>query len=264
MKQSNQTLIPEHYRSIDEIVEFWELERPQFAPSDYIFRKLLHALCDGVFFEHGVAFRAYAYMMEMYSQTGEYRPDNPTAIRQPDGSYQTGPPNPVSELEPVKDLDDLIEYFELEAPDGFSLSLIESEETFKNWLKNTKFQSLPVEAQRILSFIAISKPAFQTWCAGEELSFPKFSRMWQGAEKIPKRDPSIFGTKITEREKCQSWLEDLMQNGDQEGLKPDYLEEAQFKFSIAERQFDIAWDNAKAKVGNPSWGKRGRRKKKNN
>lgn len=76
----------------------------------------------------------------------------------------------------------------------------------------------------------------------------------------PGSGPSLLAT-IAGQTRCYRWLVELMERGPQETSKSEYAARARAEFSIAQRQFLRAWDNAIAKVQNPDWGKSGRRRK---
>lgn len=164
------------FEPLSDLVDRWSNDAEAPGPRDYLFRRLLGAICDQQFFPNGLAIQAHRLLLNLYGADGEYRPNQSGVRIAENGKQELTPPERLPEFEPVRDAIDLHSYFHpmLDHQAELASSIVEDVDLFFEWLKNSVPEKRPSDVTLVLNHLAIDRSSFRRWCEDQGWGVPSF------------------------------------------------------------------------------------------
>lgn len=164
------------YRSLEEIAGTWATDPQAPGDRDSLYRLLVEAICDGAFFDDGLAVRAHALLRAMDPEGEGYAPFPYQAELLPDGSVRAVTGRRVPDFETPYDHVGLHAY--LGRAEGVPASAAEDPEAFFDWVRDTEALSHGEAVDRLFAHVVIGKRAFRNWCLVSRRAVPGFVSDW--------------------------------------------------------------------------------------
>lgn len=177
-----------HYRSLTDVADLWSRAPRATGDSRRLYQDLVAAVCDGAFFDEGLAVRPHALLRAMDPEEQSYAPFAKRAEIQPDGSIKAVPNERLPDFQTVYDRRMLHAY--LGGCRDISEALASDHEAFFDWVKNTDPSRHGVAVRRLFDHVSISARAFRAWCRASHRAMPDCVEDWP--DSLP-RDPNHWG-----------------------------------------------------------------------
>jgi hypothetical protein len=178
------------YRPLTRIAELWadELGKPHRAGQ--LYREMIEAVCDGDFFDDGLAIRSHALLLAIDTDRASYDPGSLGAEVGLGGSIQTKRNERLSEHERVRSRMELHEYIAPSLTGHVPEAVWLDPAVFFDWVKHTGSNSTNEAVDRLFKHVSIGKWAFRNWVFKRQPSTPKFVDDWP--DDLP-HDPNHRG-----------------------------------------------------------------------
>lgn len=214
------TMETQSFEPLSDLVDRWSNDAEAPGPRDYLFRRLLGAICDQQFFPNGLAIQAHRLLLNLYGADGEYRPNQSGVRIAENGKLELTPPERLPEFEPVRNAIDLHSYFHpvLDHQADLASSIVEDVDLFFEWLKNSIPEKRPSNVTLVLNHLAIDRSSFRRWCEGQGWGEPGFiaarseleaTSCGHHPEPQPRSDvptPSAFQATYWNRTQTVGWI----------------------------------------------------------
>ncbi len=164
-------MLTDTYRPMTDIADEWSRDADAPGSRAKLFSMLVSAMCDGAFYENGIAVRAHALLLAKDPDIETYNPNLEGAKRLP-------------ELEPVSNPTALHSHFTSCLPKAVPHSIADNPEAFFDWLKGGGLDQLDRNGRLAFNYIAISGEAFAAWCRDANIELPPMVGRWLGLNEL--------------------------------------------------------------------------------